>query len=109
MTYAGPEQFERNVDRALADDALRGALRRATDLFGERRSKAIAAVPDWEELRDQARRIKDTVLSDYDRYFQQFTGNARAQGVEVLESKDAAAACAQILEIVRASSAKEIV
>ena len=51
--------FERDARTALADGQLRGALRQATTLFGERRRAALATVPDWEGTRDRARAIKD--------------------------------------------------
>src|SRR6267154_1431216 len=65
------------VDAVVSGDAsclmqiggrLRGALRHATTLFGERRRAAIAEVPDWEGARDRARAIKDETLLHLDRY-----------------------------------------
>ena len=54
--------FERDARTALADGQLRGALRQATTLFGERRRAALSTVPDWEGARDRARAIKDETL-----------------------------------------------
>ena len=41
------EHFDRNARAALDDVQLRGALRRATGLFAERRQAALDKVPDW--------------------------------------------------------------
>src|SRR5437762_38769 len=55
--------FERDARTALADGQLRGALRHATTLFGERRRAALATVPDWEGARDRARAIKAEIAA----------------------------------------------
>ena len=62
---------------ALADVQLRGALKNATSLFGERRLEAARESPNWEELRNQARAIKDEVLLHLDRYLEEFVAQCR--------------------------------
>ena len=51
---------------------LRGALRNATSLFGERRQRRLRVLTNWEELRTQARAIKDEVLLHLDQYLEEF-------------------------------------
>ena len=46
--------FDQQAKDALQDSVLTQALRNATDKFAERRTAAIAAVPDWQALREQA-------------------------------------------------------
>ena len=67
MNHLSSETFKENAKAALADVQLRGALKNATSLFGERRREAAASLPNWEDLRSQARAIKADVLSHLDR------------------------------------------
>src|SRR5207249_2041406 len=85
--------FERDARTALADGQLRGALRQATTLFGERRRAALATVPDWEGARDRARAIKDETLEHLDRYLEEFTANAERAGARLHWARDATEAC----------------
>jgi L-lactate dehydrogenase complex protein LldF len=109
MEHLSPEFFADNVDRALADDELRGALRRATDLFSDRRREALSRVPDWEELRTEARRIKDETLADLDRHLEQFVENAEAAGVQIHRAVDAEAARRIVEEIARNTGTTEAI
>jgi L-lactate dehydrogenase complex protein LldF len=85
--------FDRNARDALDDVQLRGALRHATSLFGERRQAAIGTVSDWEGLRDHASAIKDETLRHLDRYLEQFVANAERAGAQVHWARDAKEAC----------------
>ena len=80
MNHLSSETFRENARAALADVQLRGALKNATSLFGERRKTAAASVPDWEELRNQARAIKDEVLAHLDKYLEEFVQAAESRG-----------------------------
>ncbi len=101
--------FERDARTALADGQLRGALRQATTLFGERRRAAVAAAPDWEGARDRARAIKDETLEHLDRYLEQFTANAERAGARVHWARDAAEACDIIGRIAERRGARTVV
>jgi L-lactate dehydrogenase complex protein LldF len=104
-----PETFEANARAALADAGLRGALRNATGLFGERRQAAVAGVPDWEELREQARALKAHTLLHLDHYLEQFAANAEKNGVHVHWARNAAEANAVVLAVARELGAETIV
>ena len=111
MTATSPtaETFDRNAREALQDAQLRGALRNATTLFGERRRAAIGTVADWEGLRDRARSIKDDVLLHLDRYLEEFTANAERAGATVHWARDAAEACDIIARLAAERGARSIV
>ena len=85
-------KFRENATVALADVQLRGALKNATSLFGERRKEAAASLPNWEDLRNQARAIKDEVLLHLDQYLEEFVRNAESRGAKVHWARDAAEA-----------------
>jgi L-lactate dehydrogenase complex protein LldF len=88
INYLSSETFRENAKAALADVHLRGALKHATSLFGERRSEAAASLPNWEELRSQARAIKDEVLLHLDRYLEKFVSQAEARGAKIHWARD---------------------
>ena len=92
MNHLSSETFDQNAKAALADSHLRGALKNATSLFGERRKAAAASLPNWEDLRSEARAIKDEVLSHLDRYLEEFVGEAESRGAKIHWARDAAEA-----------------
>lgn len=92
MNHLSSETFRENARAALADAHLRGALKNATSLFGEKRKAAAASLPNWEDLRTQANAIKEEVLSHLDRYLEEFVRNAEARGAQVHWARDAAEA-----------------
>ncbi len=101
--------FDRHARAALADGQLRGALRQATTLFGERRQAALATAPDWEGARDRARAIKDETLLHLDRYLEEFSANAERAGARVHWARDAAEACEVIGRIAEQRGARTVV
>ena len=86
------ETFDANARAALTDEQLRSALRNATSLFGKRRLAAAGSIDNWEELRSQARAIKDETLLHLDQYLEEFTANAETAGAIIHWARDAAEA-----------------
>ena len=109
MNHLSSETFKENAKAALADVQLRGALKNATSLFGEKRRQAVANVPNWEELRTQARAIKDEVLSDLDRYLKEFVRNAERRGAKIHRARDAAEANSIICGLAKERNARTVV
>jgi L-lactate dehydrogenase complex protein LldF len=109
MNHLSSETFGENAKAALADSHLRGALKNATSLFGERRKAAAASLPNWEDLRSEARAIKGEVLSHLDRYLEEFAGNAESRGAMIHWARDAAEANAIICALAIARKAQTIV
>ena len=109
MTQLSSETFAENAKAALNDAQLRGALRRATTLFGERRRAAAASLGNWEELRSEARAIKDEVLLHLDRYLETFVANAERRGAQVHWARDAAEANDIICRLTLERGARNVV
>ena len=109
MNHLSSETFKENARAALADVQLRGALKNATSLFGERRKAAAASLPNWEDLRSQARAIKDEVLSHLDRYLEEFVGNAESRGAIIHWARDAAEANSIICGLAAERNARIVV
>jgi len=93
------ETFADNARAALTDTQLRGALRNATSLFGRRRRAAAQSLDNWEELRSQARAIKDETLLHLDQYLEEFTDNAAVAGAIIHWARDAAEANAIVCKL----------
>lgn len=81
--------FRANSARAIADHSLRAAMKNATDTFGTRRTAAMGAIPDLEELRNRASAVRMEVLDNLPAYLASFTANATRAGATVHRAHDA--------------------
>lgn len=109
MTHLTTETFDANARAALVDVQLRGALRKATSQFGKRRLAAARGLDNWEELRTQARAIKDEVLLHLDKYLEQFVAKAEECGAQVHWAQDAAEANEIICRLALDRGARQLV
>jgi L-lactate dehydrogenase complex protein LldF len=109
MDHLTSETFDANARAALTDSQLRGALKNVTSLFGERRRAAVLSVANWEDLRTEARRIKDETLLQLDKYLEQFTAKAEAAGAQIHWARDAAEANEIVKTIARERRARLVV
>src|ERR1043166_4743899 len=109
MNHLTAETFDSNARAALKDTQLRGALRHATSLFGQRRLAAARSVVNWEDLRSEARRIKDETLLHLDKYLAEFTANAEKLGAQIPWARDAAEANDIVKQLARERDAKLVV
>jgi L-lactate dehydrogenase complex protein LldF len=75
--------FPDNVSRALADGKLQYAMTETGPRFIQKRAKAREALPEFDQLRDQARDIKDHVLANLDVYLERYEARVRASGGQV--------------------------
>jgi L-lactate dehydrogenase complex protein LldF len=109
MNSLSSETFRENAKAALVDVQLRGALKNATSIFGDRRKEAAAGLPNWEDLRNQARAIKDEALLNLDRYLEEFAEKAESRGAKVHWARDAAEANAIICKLAKDGQARTVV
>lgn len=109
MSHLTTETFDANARAALNDTQLRGALRKATSLFGQKRLEAAQSLDNWEELRTQAREIKDETLLHLDRYLEEFEMNAERAGAKIHWARDAAEANGIVSTLARERNARLIV
>ncbi|HEX5125454.1 MAG TPA: LutB/LldF family L-lactate oxidation iron-sulfur protein [Rhodocyclaceae bacterium] len=87
---------------------LRTALARSRDGFIGGRQRAIDQVPEFEQLREDAKRIKDHVLENLDHYLMRYEEAVTASGGHVHFARDADEARAIVLDICRQANAKTI-
>jgi L-lactate dehydrogenase complex protein LldF len=100
--------FKDNARHALGDRNLEAALTILKRDFAGRRSAAVARLPEFEQLRDEGRDIKNHVLAHLDLYLETFERNVTALGGQVHWAADAAEARDQVLAICRAAGAKSV-
>ena len=98
--------FPDNVSKALADGKLQYAMTETGPRFIQKRSKAREALPEFDQLRDQARDIKDHVLAHLDIYLERYEARVKASGGEVHWAETPDDARAAILGICRKVNAK---
>jgi len=98
--------FPANARAGLADPILQQALGLARTGFPQRRLEAIARLPEFEDLREEGRAIKDHTLGHLDFYLELYERNVIASGGHVHWARNAEEARAAILDICRAANAK---
>ena len=98
--------FPANARVGLADPILQTALGLARSGFPLRRRQAIERLPEFEELREVGRAIKDHTLAHLDFYLELYEQNVTAAGGQVHWARTAEEARAAVLEICRSVSAR---
>ena len=100
--------FKENVTHALADARLQKALVFTRPTFSLRRAAAVAALPEFERLRDIGRDIKNHALENLDFYLETWADNVERSGGHVHWCSTADEARAAVLEICRKADAKTV-
>ena len=98
--------FVQNSRRAIQDATLQRALQNIRPGFQTKRAKTVAALPEFNELRDQARDLKNHVLSHLDLYLGRFETKVRESGGQVHWARTAAEAGDAVAAICRAAGAR---
>jgi L-lactate dehydrogenase complex protein LldF len=101
--------FTQRSHAALENDVLQGALKRATTTFIHLRREAITAMPDWEALRQRARRVKEHTINHLDYYLEQLVSNVEGLGGKVYWARTGDDANRYIIELARARGVKSVV
>ncbi len=100
--------FPANARKAMADPNLQKALEKMRSGFIEKRLAATGRLPEFNDLRDEARDIKDHVLANLDHYLERFEARVVEQGGHVHWCRDATEARAVILGLCQDAEAKSV-
>lgn len=95
-------RFISNRDQEKWHDATLWVVRQKRDNMSKQ-------VPEWEQLRELAHKIKMHTISHLDTYLEQFTKNAEANGVIVHWAKDAEEHNEIVYKILKSKNAKKLV
>jgi L-lactate dehydrogenase complex protein LldF len=101
-------QFKDNAVRALKDEQLQKAMGNVRKGFIDKRLAAAGKLPEFEELRESAKAIKDHVLAHLDLYLERYEDKVKAAGGHVHFARDAAEARTLILDICRSVGARTV-
>ena len=104
-------EFEQKIHATLADPQLQLAIYTATGRLKDARVDVVApaALPDYQELRDQARAIKKHAIENLDHYLEEFESNVQARGGKVVWAKDATEVADFVLSLAKERGAHLIV
>jgi L-lactate dehydrogenase complex protein LldF len=100
--------FKENAARALHDPQLQRALGNVKTGFIVKRAQAREALPEFDELRTEAAKIKDHVLNHLDIYLEEYEQRVLEAGGYVHWASNAAQARDIILRLCREAGAKSV-
>ncbi|MDB5411817.1 MAG: hypothetical protein JWR10_152 [Rubritepida sp.] len=101
-------QFKENASRAMADPGLQKALGTAKGAFLARRATAVAGLPEFEQLRDIGRDIKNHTLANLDFYLETYAANVERAGGVVHWCSTPDEARAAVLKICQDAGARTV-
>ncbi len=102
------QNFKENASLALKDAQLQRALGNIREGFVVKRAKARAALPEFDDLRDQARDIKNHTLAYLDLYLENFERKVIETGGHIHWAPSAAEAREIIYSICEKAGAKTV-
>lgn len=102
------DRFAHKAREALRDDTLQQALGQVQEGFVGARRRVIALTPEFELWREQARDARDRALAEPAVLLERFERAATEAGTQVHWARDAAEACARVLDICREAGARRI-
>ena len=100
--------FKTNASKALLDDDLKKALGNVKDGFIGKRASAVALVPEWQQIRDEARQLKNHVLENLDHYLLAYESKVVANGGQVHWAASPTDATDIIVDICQSVDAKTV-
>lgn len=100
--------FKENAHRAMADAGLQKALTRTRPQNPAKRAAAVAGLPEFEQLRDIGRDIKNHTLQNLDFYLETWEQNVLKSGGKVHWASSADDARAAVLAICQKAGARTV-
>ena len=93
----------------LGDTQLRKNVRHATDVIQAKRGRVVGEMPDWQQLREAGRALREHTMAHLDFYLEQFERNCTAAGGAVHWARDAEEARQIIVGLVKATGTGEVI
>lgn len=101
--------FPMAAHTAMADGQMRKNVRHATEVIQTKRARVVAEMPDWQQLREAGKQIRQHTMQYLDAYLDQFEANCTKAGGIVHWARDAAEARKIVVELVKASGSDEVI
>lgn len=108
MNVSTTRNFKANAAEQLANETLRAALTKSKGHFTDSRAIAAENLPEFENLRDQARDIKDHTIENLDFYLEAYEAKVKESGGHVHWARTAEDARKIVLEICKSVDAKAV-
>jgi len=99
-------EFKTLAVKALADPGLQKAIATANRSFFASRAAAVAAVPEWEALRERSARIKDEALDRLPECLEALERRIAIRGGTVHWAETGDDACRLVIDIARRAGAR---
>ena len=93
----------------LGDAQLRKNVRHATDVIQNKRRIVVGEMPDWQQLRESGKRIREHTMRHLDFYLEQFEAHCTKAGGKVHWARDAAEARRIVVDLALAAGADEVI
>ena len=103
------ENFPIIAKTMLGDTQLRKNVRHATDVIQNKRRMVVDEMPDWQELREAGKRIREHTMLHLADYLEEFERRCTAAGGTVHWARDAAEARAIVVGLAREAGAREVI
>ena len=100
--------FKNSSKKALDNPGLQKALGNLRDGFPVKRANAVQRMPEFEQLRNEGRDLKNHVIANLDFYLEEFETNVTKNGGNVHWAYDAEDARKAILNICQKADAKTV-
>jgi L-lactate dehydrogenase complex protein LldF len=94
---------------AMKDTQLRKNVRHATEVIQAKRARVVGEMPDWQELREAGKQIRQHTMMHLDFYLEEFERNCMRAGGVVHWARDAAEARQIVTALVKASGSDEVI
>ncbi len=94
------------IRRSLSDPILQAALDANAERRLQGRERAFASLPDAEERRRRAQRVRAEVVDHLESYLERFLEQVVAHGIHVHRARDAAEACQITLDLLAEYAAR---
>ncbi|MBI1907612.1 MAG: iron-sulfur cluster-binding protein [Rhodocyclales bacterium] len=101
-------EFKERAVFAIHDASLQQALGKARGGFVGKRAQQAAELPEFEQLREEAKNLKNEILTNLDHYLERYEAAVTAAGGQVHWARDAAEAREIILGICKHVEAKSV-
>jgi L-lactate dehydrogenase complex protein LldF len=101
--------FPMAAKTAMGDAQLRKNVRHATDVIQAKRARVVGEMPDWQDLREAGKQIRQHTMENLDFYLEEFEANCARAGGVVHWARDAEEARWIIVGLVKASGSDEVI
>lgn len=101
--------FPMAAKTAMGNAQLRNNVRHATDVIQAKRALVVGEMPDWQQLREAGKQIRQHTMENLDFYLEEFEANCTRAGGVVHWARDAEEARRIIVELVKTSGSDEVI